>query len=139
MACGAGGVAPTGATEVYTGSAHALPTIRVVAADLAARADFDLDPLMTCGWRWTMRGPCCPRIAAPDAAHKPMLRCRFTVWPERIEVATEVDVDDVADLLSSGRWAGGSSSASQTRSRPLSCPGNLVSLAGCASSWSNAP
>ena len=39
------------------------------------------------------------RIAAPDAAHHAMLSCRITVWPERIEVATEVDVDDVADLL----------------------------------------
>lgn len=100
MACGAGGVAPTGATDVYTaGSALALPTIRVLAADLAARADFDLDSIddlrMALDEAWAMLA----RIAAPDAAHNATLNCRFTVWPERIEVATEVNVDDVADLL----------------------------------------
>ena len=103
MACEAGGVAPTGAMDVYTAaSALALPTIRVVAADLAARADFDLDSIddlrMAVDDAWAMLA----RIAAPDAAHKATLRCRFTVWPERIEVATEVDVRDVTDLLPPG-------------------------------------
>jgi serine/threonine-protein kinase RsbW len=103
MACEAGGVAPTGVTEVYAAaSARALPTIRVVAADLAARADFDLDSIddlrMAVDEAWAMLA----RIAAPDAAHNPTLRCRFTVWSERIEVATEVNVDDVADLVSPG-------------------------------------
>ena len=100
MAWEAWGVAPTGATDVYTAaSARALPTIRLVAADLAARADFDLDSIddlrMAVDDAWAMLA----RIAAPDAAHHAMLSCRITVWPERIEVATEVDVDDVADLL----------------------------------------
>lgn len=98
MACEAWGVAPTGAMHVYTAaSTRALPTIRLVAADLAARADFDLDSIddlrMAVDDAWAMLA----RIAAPDAAHNTM-RCRFTVWPERIEVATEVDVEDVADL-----------------------------------------
>jgi serine/threonine-protein kinase RsbW len=44
------------------------------------------------------------RIATSDAAHNPTQRCRFTVWAERIEVATEVDVDDVADLLPPGSF-----------------------------------
>jgi hypothetical protein len=44
MASGAGSVAPTGATELrITASSLAIPTIRTVAADLATRADFDLN------------------------------------------------------------------------------------------------
>lgn len=105
MAWEAWGVAPTGATEVYAAaSARALPTIRLVAADLAARADFDLDSIddlrMAVDDAWAMLA----RIAAPDAAHHATLSCRITVWPERIEVATEVDVDDVADLLPTHSW-----------------------------------
>lgn len=44
MACEAGDLAPAGATELHTtASATTIPTIRMVAAALAARADFDLD------------------------------------------------------------------------------------------------
>lgn len=100
MACEAGGVAPIGATEVYAAaSARALPTIRLVAADLAARADFDLDAIDDLRMAVDDALAMLARIAAPDAAHNATLSCRITVWPERIEVATEVDVDDVADLL----------------------------------------
>ena len=58
-----------------------------IAADLAARAHFDLDSIddlrMAVDEAWAMLA----RIAAPDAAHGATLWCRFTVWSERIEVA----------------------------------------------------
>ena len=49
--------------------------------------------------RWTVQQVLAHHLERDDAAHHAMLSCRITVWPERIEVATEVDVDDVADLL----------------------------------------
>ena len=91
MAWEAGGVAATGATDVYTAaSARALPTIRLVAADLAARADFDLDSIDDL--RMAVDDLCAMlvRIAPKNAT----LRCRFTARPERIEVAADVDVED---------------------------------------------
>src|SRR2546423_5399007 len=65
----------------------AIPTIRVVAADLAGRADFDLDSIADL--RMAIDDACAVlvRLAAPGAT----LRCRLTVWPERIEMAAEVD------------------------------------------------
>ena len=99
MACSAGGVAPAGVTEVHTAaSAAAIPTIRMVAADLAARADFDLD------WvdelRMAVDEACAllVRIAARNAR----LSSTFTVRPDQVEVAVEVDVDDVGDPLTPG-------------------------------------
>ncbi|MGH3768367.1 MAG: ATP-binding protein [Pseudonocardiaceae bacterium] len=73
-----------------------IPTIRTVAADLAARADFDLDSIDDL--RMAVDDLCAMlvRIAAADAT----LRCRFTVAPERIEVAAEIEVDDPAQQLS---------------------------------------
>lgn len=67
-----------------------IATIRTVAADLAARADFDLDSIDDL--RMAVDDLCAMlvRIAPPDAT----LRCRFTARPERIEVAAEVDVED---------------------------------------------
>jgi serine/threonine-protein kinase RsbW len=85
-----------------TASTLAIPTIRTVAADLAARADFELDSIDDL--RMAVDDVCAMlvRLAAPDAA----LSCRFTVRPERIEVAAEVDVEDVVDPLPMGsfRW-----------------------------------
>jgi serine/threonine-protein kinase RsbW len=73
-----------------------IPTIRTVAADLAARADFDLDAIDDL--RMAVDDLCAMlvRIAAVDAP----LRCRFTVSPERIEVAADVEVDDPAQPVS---------------------------------------
>ncbi|MGH3832750.1 MAG: ATP-binding protein [Pseudonocardiaceae bacterium] len=81
-------------------STSAIPTIRTVAADLAARADFDLDSIDDL--RMAVDDLCAmlTRIAANNA----MLSCAFTVGPERIEVAAEVEVDDVQDRLPTGSF-----------------------------------
>lgn len=81
-------------------SSMMIPTIRTIAADLAARADFDLDSIDDL------------RMAADDlcdmllsiAADTAILSCRFTVSSERIEVAVEVDVDEGADPLPTGSF-----------------------------------
>ncbi|MGH3872611.1 MAG: ATP-binding protein [Pseudonocardiaceae bacterium] len=89
--------------ELHTAAqALAIPTIRTVAADLAARADFDLDSIDDL------------RMAADDAcamlvqvaAVNATLSCRFTVDTDRIELAAEVEVADSAGPLSttSFRW-----------------------------------
>ena len=99
MACEAGGVALAGATEVRTAaSATAIPTIRMVAADLAARADFDLDSVDEL--RMAVNEACAllVRIAARHAR----LTCTFTVGPDRVEVAVEVDVDEKGNPLTPG-------------------------------------
>lgn len=73
----------------------AIPTIRTVAADLAARADFDLDSIDDL--RMAVDDVCAMlvRLAAVSAT----LSCRFTVWPEWIEVAAEVEADHSAQPL----------------------------------------
>jgi serine/threonine-protein kinase RsbW len=72
-----------------------IPTIRTVAADLAARADFDLDSIDDL--RMAVDDVCAllVRIAALNAT----LSCTFTVRAEQIELAAEVDADDSADPL----------------------------------------
>jgi serine/threonine-protein kinase RsbW len=77
-----------------TASTVVIATIRTVAADLAARADFDLDSIDDL--RMAVDDLCAMlvRMAAKDAA----LRCRFTARPERIEVAADVDVEDGTEL-----------------------------------------
>jgi serine/threonine-protein kinase RsbW len=81
-------------------STIAIPTIRTVAADLATRADFDLDSIEDL--RMAVDDLCVMlvQIAADNAT----LSCRFTVQPERIEVAAEVAVDDTADPLPTGSF-----------------------------------
>ena len=78
-----------------------IPTIRTVAADLAARADFDVDAIDDL--RMAVDDACAMlvRIAAPGSP----LSCRFTVRPKRIEVSVEVDVDDVRDPLPTGSFS----------------------------------
>ena len=76
-------------------STNAIPTIRTVAADLAARADFDLDSIDDL--RMAVDDLCAMLVRV--AATSGTLSCRFTVCPERIEVAAEVDVDEAADPL----------------------------------------
>lgn len=88
--------------ELHTAaSTVAIPTIRTVAADLAARADFDLDSIDDL--RMAVDDLCAMlvRVAAADAS----LHCTFTVRAERIEVAAETDVDDLADPLPTGSFA----------------------------------
>jgi serine/threonine-protein kinase RsbW len=73
--------------EVRTSASAALiPTIRAVASDLAARADFDLDAISDL--RMAVDEACATLvdIAAPTSA----LRCTFVVRPERIQVHAEV-------------------------------------------------
>jgi serine/threonine-protein kinase RsbW len=69
--------------ELRTAASPAMiPTIRAVAADLAGRADFDLDAISDL--RMAVDETCATlvSIAAPEAT----LTCRFTVVPDVIEV-----------------------------------------------------
>jgi serine/threonine-protein kinase RsbW len=69
--------------------------IRSVAADLAARADFDLDSIDDL--RMAVDDVCAMlvRIAARDAT----LSCSFIVRADRIELAAEIDADASAGPL----------------------------------------
>lgn len=82
--------------------AVAIPVIRTVAADLAARADFELDSIDDL--RMAVDDACAMLVGV--AADGATLSCRFIVWPERIETVADVDVDDGADPLPTGsfRW-----------------------------------
>lgn len=61
--------------------AVAIPVIRTVAADLAARADFELDSIDDL--RMAVDDACAMLVGV--AADGATLSCRFIVWPERIE------------------------------------------------------
>jgi serine/threonine-protein kinase RsbW len=77
------------ALELRTaGSTAVIPTIRTVVADLAARADFDLDSIDDL--RMAIDDLCAMLVRI--AADKTGLRCAFTVRPERIEVDVEAEV-----------------------------------------------
>jgi serine/threonine-protein kinase RsbW len=74
--------------EVRTSASAALiPTIRAVASDLAARADFDLDAISDL--RMAVDEACATLVdvASPDSA----LHCSFTVRGSMIEVEARVD------------------------------------------------
>jgi serine/threonine-protein kinase RsbW len=95
----AGGVGFTGVIEVLTAaSSLVIPTIRTVAADLAARADFDLDSIDDL--RMAVDDACAMlvRIAAPNAR----LRCEFSVRSDRVQITTEVDA--AVDSLPTGSF-----------------------------------
>lgn len=73
--------------EVRTSASAALiPTIRMVASDLAARADYDIDAISDL--RMAVDEACATLVdvAAPES----ILRCTFLVHAERIEVRAEV-------------------------------------------------
>lgn len=72
-----------------TASAALIPTIRAVASDLAARADFDLDAISDL--RMAVDEACATLVdvAAPVST----LRCVFQVRPEHIQVHAEVQAD----------------------------------------------
>jgi serine/threonine-protein kinase RsbW len=77
-------------------SAALIPTIRAVASDLAARADFDLDAIADL--RMAVDEACATLVdvAAPAAT----LRCVFLVHHERIEVNAEVQADRADAVIS---------------------------------------
>jgi serine/threonine-protein kinase RsbW len=82
---------PVLAMELRTvASTNVIPTIRTVAADLAARADFDLDAIDDL--RMAVDDLCA--MVVRIAVDKAGLRCAFTVRPERIEVDVEIDIAD---------------------------------------------
>ena len=73
--------------EVRTSAtASLIPTIRAVASDLAARADFDLDAISDL--RMAVDEACAALVDAADPTSP--LTCRFHVRPERIRVHAEV-------------------------------------------------
>jgi serine/threonine-protein kinase RsbW len=73
--------------EVRTSATAALiPTIRAVASDLAARADFDLDAISDL--RMAVDEACATLVDAADPTA--VLECRFLVRQERIRVHAEV-------------------------------------------------
>ena len=73
--------------EVRTSATAALiPTIRAVASDLAARADFDLDAISDL--RMAVDEACATLVDV--AAPSTMLQCTFLVHAEHIEVHAEV-------------------------------------------------
>jgi len=87
----------TSTVEVRTSASAALiPTIRAVASDLAARADFDLDAISDL--RMAVDEACATLVdvAAPSS----MLRCTFLVHPERIEVHAQVQAGHVDSAVS---------------------------------------
>lgn len=82
-----GGIDGVPTVEVRTtASAALIPTIRAVASDLAARADFDLDAISDL--RMAVDEACATLVdvAAPTS----ILRCVFHVRPEQIRVHAEV-------------------------------------------------
>lgn len=84
-----------GTVEIRTPARAALiPTVRAVASDLAARADFDLDAISDL--RMAVDEACATLVglAAPGA----LLQCVFDVRDERINVAARVDTGDGATL-----------------------------------------
>jgi serine/threonine-protein kinase RsbW len=88
---------PGSVVEVRTSaSASLIPTIRAVASDLAARADFDLDAISDL--RMAVDEACATLVdvAVPGSS----LRCTFDVREELIRVHAEVETGDVATPVS---------------------------------------
>jgi serine/threonine-protein kinase RsbW len=83
--------------EVRTTASPALiPTIRAVASDLAARADFDLDAISDL--RMAVDEACATLVDV--AAAKSTLLCTFRVHPDRIEVHAVVQVGAIDTKVS---------------------------------------
>lgn len=106
MATESAGDAATAAEHSETGSpptveiriaarAALIPTVRAVASDLAARADFDLDAIADL--RMAVDEACAVLIdlASPDAT----LTCVFTVLSDRIEAAVTVPVAGASSVV----------------------------------------
>ncbi|MBP2370546.1 ATP-binding protein [Pseudonocardia parietis] len=89
------GVPGAASVEIRTAARPALiPTVRAVASDLAARADFDLDAISDL--RMAVDEACATLVglAAPGSS----LRCTFDVHDERIDVAAQVHTGSDATL-----------------------------------------
>ena len=71
-----------------------IPSVRAVAADLAARADFDLDAVSDL--RMAVDEACSALVGLSVPGGQ--LRCAFTVLDGRIDVIARVPVDDTAVL-----------------------------------------
>lgn len=69
-------------------SPEMIPTIRALAADLAARADFDLDAISDL--RMAVDETCATLVSIAD--REATLICRFTAIPDMIEVEATVGV-----------------------------------------------
>lgn len=83
--------------EVRTSATAALiPTIRAVASDLAARADFDLDAISDL--RMAVDEACATLVDV--AAPSTMLQCTFLVHTDRIEVHAQVRAGSVDAAVS---------------------------------------
>ncbi len=83
--------------EVRTSAtASLIPTIRAVASDLAARADFDLDAISDL--RMAVDEACAALVDAAEPTSA--LTCRFLVRPERIRVHAEVQAAKPDTVLS---------------------------------------
>jgi serine/threonine-protein kinase RsbW len=93
---GSGGLAETPTpVEVRVHADPALiPSVRAVAADLAARADFDLDAVSDL--RMAVDEACSALV--PLAREGGQLRCGFVVSDGRIDVICRVPVDEQAGL-----------------------------------------
>ncbi|MEQ3554213.1 ATP-binding protein [Pseudonocardia nematodicida] len=92
---GTAGAAGAATVEIRTAARPALiPTVRAVASDLAARADFDLDAISDL--RMAVDEACATLVglAAPGSA----LECTFDVHGERIDVTARVDTPADAAL-----------------------------------------
>ncbi|SFN06717.1 serine/threonine-protein kinase RsbW [Pseudonocardia ammonioxydans] len=73
--------------EIRTAARAALiPTVRAVASDLAARADFDLDAISDL--RMAVDEACATLVGLAEPGSS--LRCTFDVHDERIDVAAQV-------------------------------------------------
>jgi hypothetical protein len=121
---------PVWSIELHTtASTVVIPMIRAVAADLAARASFEVDS--SDDLRMALDDACAMLVHI--AAEGARLSCRLTVWPERIEAVADVDVEDGAQPLPSGRLDGGCWSAWLRRLRPAPCLLNPVTVGACGS------
>ncbi len=84
----AGPDAAASVVEIRTSATAALiPTIRTVASDLAARADFDLDAISDL--RMAVDEVCATLVDVAVAGS--WLSCTFLVLPDRIQVRAEVE------------------------------------------------
>jgi serine/threonine-protein kinase RsbW len=91
----AAATAGSSTVEVRTAASPALiPTVRAVASDLAARADFDLDAISDL--RMAVDEACATLVGLADTGSD--LRCTFAVQGDRIAVAAEVRPAPGSDL-----------------------------------------
>jgi hypothetical protein len=112
-----------------------IPVIRVVAADLAARAGFETDSIDDA--RMAVDDACAMlvRVAAQGAT----LSSWFTVRPSEARQSWKLTSRTGRSRCPPDRLDGGYWSASLSRLRPAPCPLSRVSVGGCASPWVNMP